>query len=173
MSTGILFPSQAKTAFTVLTKRKYEDMAKRDVLPLPFTMAQFRDHVLEALGWHHDGAIRCRYCGAHYTLEEVAADHAIPLSRGGSSDLNNLELVCMADNSRKGSMRPEEYDKLVHFLEREIPFARMDVLLRLQMHSKLIAGKRQAEMLARNGGNFPKPKKPEKPPLIVAIEERF
>jgi len=40
----------------------------------------------------------CRYCGATNRLE---IDHIIPLSRGGSNELDNLQILCRYCNSRK------------------------------------------------------------------------
>jgi hypothetical protein len=41
----------------------------------------------------------CEQCGSQ---DDLTIDHIIPLSRGGSDDLDNLHLLCRACNSRKG-----------------------------------------------------------------------
>lgn len=43
---------------------------------------------------------KCRECGA---TSDVTVDHIQPLSRGGSNDLANLQLLCRQCNSRKGA----------------------------------------------------------------------
>lgn len=47
----------------------------------------------------HDGTL-CRHCGA---TQKLTVDRIIPRSRGGTNDLDNLQLLCRACNSRKGA----------------------------------------------------------------------
>ena len=156
---GALFANKAKSGFLSLTGSRYDSMAarmeKKKLPPLPFTKAEFRAHVLAALGGHDDGAVRCRYCNAWFILEELAVDHAIPLSRGGSPGLDNLEYPCKSCNDRKGSMSPDEYLALLAFLE-TIPLARIDVLKRLEQSVKLAAGARRNAMM--RAGKLPQRK---------------
>ena len=41
---------------------------------------------------------KCRKCGATDNLE---IDHIVPLVRGGSNDLNNIQILCMHCNRTK------------------------------------------------------------------------
>lgn len=41
---------------------------------------------------------RCRICGAS---ENLTVDHIIPIARGGTNDLENLQLLCRKHNSQK------------------------------------------------------------------------
>jgi hypothetical protein len=146
---GALFGKDVKSEFLRLTGTRYDSMVARMVkkkLPaLNFTKDEFRAYVLEALGGNYDGAIRCRYCRKVCTLAEVTPDHEQPLSRGGSSNLLNLGFPCQDCNSRKGSLTPDEYLKLLAFLE-TIPLGRIDVLKRLQQSVKLAASARRMIM---------------------------
>jgi hypothetical protein len=50
---------------------------------------------------------RCEYCRSSlsFTTESFAAEHIIPVSRGGATELDNLALSCSGCNGRK-------YDKV-------------------------------------------------------------
>lgn len=144
IGTGKLFDNEAHHVFMTLTGSRYDAMDNRmerkSLPPLPFSKAQFRTRILEALGGNEDGFCRCRYCLAHFGLKDITADHAIPLSRGGSTGLDNLEFPCQSCNQMKGSLTPTEFLCLLRFLEEQIPMGRQDVLSRLQMAVKLAAG---------------------------------
>lgn len=144
--TGALFSEDARQAFTRISGQRYDSMmdrlAKKKLIEpkrFPFTKDEFRDDLLASMGGHCDGCVRCRYCGNYVNLAEIAADHAVPIDRGGSLGLANIEYICHPCNNRKGKMLPEEYTALVRFLEEKLPLARIDVLKRLEMSVKLAA----------------------------------
>lgn len=64
-----------------------------------FTTAEFR--TLCELYDH-----KCAYCGEQRPL---TADHATPLSRGGSNDITNILPACGSCNSRKHTKTAEEF----------------------------------------------------------------
>jgi 5-methylcytosine-specific restriction endonuclease McrA len=146
VGTGILFQDTVKTLFLRVTGQTYDNMlarvTRKGFPSLPFDKDTFRHHVLRAMGGLPDGFFRCRYCSGYFTLEQVAVDHALPLSRGGGVDLDNLEFPCKPCNNRKGSMTPEEYLLLLEFLDHEIPLAKRDVLQRLEISVQLAAADR-------------------------------
>ncbi|HEX5426584.1 MAG TPA: hypothetical protein VFW94_23755 [Candidatus Acidoferrales bacterium] len=136
---GKLFPSKARTEFLALTHSRYNAMMKRlerkkliDVGRPPFTKEEYRNHLLHAMGDRYDGFIQCRYCRGFFGVIDISADHEIPLIRRGSIGLDNIGYPCMRCNLRKGGMTPTEFLKMLGFLEREIPEARLDVLDRLE-----------------------------------------
>jgi len=49
--------------------------------------------------WDRDGW-QCVTCGTHKGL---TVDHIVPVSKGGSDDLDNLQTMCGSCNSRKGA----------------------------------------------------------------------
>lgn len=46
----------------------------------------------------------CEGCGA---VDDLTADHVVPISRGGRNDRSNLQVLCRSCNSRKGTRTPE------------------------------------------------------------------
>ncbi len=42
----------------------------------------------------------CKFCGSKDSLE---IDHIIPLSRGGTNELSNLQILCRTCNRKKGA----------------------------------------------------------------------
>ena len=50
----------------------------------------------------------CGGCGDHMRQRNLTIDHIVPRSKGGSDDIENLQLLCQACNSMKGN-RTQEY----------------------------------------------------------------
>ena len=80
---------------------------------LPYIFEEFYGWV-----WSNYGvaAHRCPWCGAPIDFLSLQIDHKIPLERGGSLALDNLEGICKPCNELKGSQSPEEYAELLRFL---------------------------------------------------------
>lgn len=57
----------------------------------------------ETLEWH------CQICGKVLTKETVTIDHIIPVSKGGTNDIENLQPMCRSCNSRKGNRPMSNY----------------------------------------------------------------
>lgn len=52
-----------------------------------------------------DGRIPCMECG---TFKDLTVDHIRPLSRGGTNDPSNLQVLCRRCNAKKGSAETRE-----------------------------------------------------------------
>lgn len=143
---GTLFISDAVKRFNAVTKDRYRlicaRMAKKGYTSMPFTLDQYQAHFLKSLQGVYDGAITCRYCRRILDFADAVGDHAVPLSRGGSADLNNIEFICAPCNDQKGSCLPSEWELCLEFFETHVPFARTDLLGRLQKATKLAASMR-------------------------------
>lgn len=53
----------------------------------------------------------CALCGRPISKERFTIDHILPLNRGGSNDLSNLQISCEFCNKLKGDSKNEEYLK--------------------------------------------------------------
>ena len=51
---------------------------------------------------------RCAYCG-EILLDDITADHVIPVSRGGSNIIDNIVPACRWCNSHKSTKTANEY----------------------------------------------------------------
>lgn len=59
--------------------------------------------LLESCGW------RCAYCDVALTKGTACRDHRLPLSRGGSNDIENIVPACRRCNLRKHDKTAEEF----------------------------------------------------------------
>jgi len=58
----------------------------------------------------------CRYCDKQLTFRTIACDHIIPLTKGGPSTKENLQLVCKTCNTRKGPLNEEDFTLLIQLI---------------------------------------------------------
>ena len=84
-----LIPVFIEWLFRRLTKRRLQQGGQRERIP--------RD-VQEAV-YKRDGG-KCMFCGNRRNLE---FDHIIPLAKGGSNTINNIQLLCQKCNRQKSS----------------------------------------------------------------------
>lgn len=70
---------------------------------------EFRKGVLKKL---KEQNYRCIYCGKDIR-NNYSIDHIIPLSKGGTNEIENIDLVCKSCNTRKGTRSKEEFSLLL------------------------------------------------------------
>lgn len=58
----------------------------------------------------------CKYCGKLITINNLVFDHIIPISRHGSSNKDNLQVICKTSNGMKGSLSEEHFHLLLEWL---------------------------------------------------------
>lgn len=52
---------------------------------------------------------KCALSGRELTPSNVQADHIIPVSKGGSTDMSNVQLLTSEVNAAKGAMSQDEF----------------------------------------------------------------
>ena len=61
----------------------------------------------------------CKYCKKKLDVTNMVCDHIVPLSSGGPSISQNLEMICKRCNIRKGPLTGREYRIFIEFLEKQ------------------------------------------------------
>ena len=51
----------------------------------------------------------CQLCGRKITFKDMSVDHIIPISKGGSNDINNTQAACLICNRFKADIYPQEF----------------------------------------------------------------
>jgi hypothetical protein len=59
----------------------------------------------------------CKLCGNFVSYEDFTIDHIIPLAKGGTNDINNLQCACKVCNNIKTDILPNEFmDKITEMI---------------------------------------------------------
>lgn len=61
----------------------------------------------------------CNYCDVRLLVNNMVCDHIMPLSLGGSSVPDNLQMICMRCNTRKGPLTNKNFKKLLKWLKKQ------------------------------------------------------
>ena len=61
----------------------------------------------------------CRYCDKTLRINTMVCDHIVPLSKGGDSTKENLQLICRSCNSRKGPLKEEDFLRIVKWISKQ------------------------------------------------------
>jgi 5-methylcytosine-specific restriction endonuclease McrA len=109
---------KTSAALTAMKKRSAE--AEVDCT---ITLDDIRELTHEAYG------TECRYTGRSLTIENIVYDHIIPISRGGPSTRENIQVISRFANNMKGSLSEEDFlillkwlKKLPEHLSKEVAF---------------------------------------------------
>src|SRR5579884_1562719 len=96
---------------------------------VPFTKEQFRAWAIETIGYQ---AKPCPYCSAPIDVLNMSIDHRVPVSRGGSLELSNLDAICADCNRLKGALTGKEFRAFLDGMRTFTPDAQRDVFKRLK-----------------------------------------
>lgn len=62
---------------------------------------------------YHNSNCRCQICGKLITYEEFTVDHIIPLAKGGTNDMDNLQSSCLRCNKIKADILPDDFNETI------------------------------------------------------------
>jgi 5-methylcytosine-specific restriction endonuclease McrA len=129
--------NRAKAARALIMRRTYSmfrhmaERADKAVASVPFSLEELRSYATDRV------ACCCPYCSDPLRPRTFSLDHRIPIERGGSWDLDNLDVICDPCNRAKGTMTGSEFESVLRVL-REMPGPTMrDVLGRLKAGANL------------------------------------
>mmetsp|Transcript_10223 Transcript_10223/g.19653 ORF Transcript_10223/g.19653 Transcript_10223/m.19653 type:complete len:207 (-) Transcript_10223:244-864(-) len=114
VSVGAFASLNTKQQKRLLSQRGMNPTEKRRIMRLLRAQHRFsiktriRRRVFERDGFH------CRFCQKCFEASELTIDHYIPVSEGGSNDIQNLVTACLSCNSKKGSSMPENFKTIDH-----------------------------------------------------------
>lgn len=74
---------------------------------------------------------QCKYCNKKIDVNTLVIDHIIPISKGGTSNIDNLQIICSTSNSMKGSLDENNFKLLLEWLSTVPEELKKDVYIRL------------------------------------------
>ncbi len=61
----------------------------------------------------------CNYCRQKLVINNMVCDHILPISMGGTSTPENLQIICRRCNTRKGPLTDRLFRKLLRWLSKQ------------------------------------------------------
>jgi 5-methylcytosine-specific restriction endonuclease McrA len=99
---------KSSTLRTTLKRRSREYEVKFDI-----SLEEVRELLYRVYGK------KCRYCNTKLVVSNMACDHILPLSMGGVSTPDNLQMICSRCNTRKGPLTDKLFGKLLRWLSHQ------------------------------------------------------
>lgn len=101
--------TKTSAALTNMKKRSLKSGVEFNI-----TLDDIRELTYEMYG------TECKYTGRLLTIENIVYDHIVPLSRGGTSTPDNIQVISRFANNMKGSLLEEDFLVLLNWLK-ELP----------------------------------------------------
>lgn len=89
------------------------------------TLEEIRELIFESYG------NKCKYCDKILNINTMVFDHIIPVSKGGPTTKDNLQIICKTSNTMKGSLNENHFNMLLEFLDTVPPEVKRDISIRL------------------------------------------
>lgn len=87
---------------------------------------KFSDYEKKTIYAKSDG--KCEICGRQVKFKDMTVDHKIPLTKGGTNELENLQLAHLGCNRAKADMLYEEFLSLAQNIVKNSKRARIKSL---------------------------------------------
>jgi 5-methylcytosine-specific restriction endonuclease McrA len=110
---------------TASAKQGLVTRSKKYDVECNITVDELRQLVYDAYG------TSCKYCGKQITINNLVFDHIIPISRSGTSNKENLQIICKTSNGMKGSLTEENFGILLEWLKTVPEELQKDIRVRL------------------------------------------
>lgn len=94
------------TAMNSMNKRSLDHGVECSI-----TLDEIREMTFLAYG------TECPYSGRQLTLENIVYDHILPISKGGPSTKDNIQIISRFANNMKGSLLEEDFLILLNWLK--------------------------------------------------------
>lgn len=72
---------------------------------------KFTDYEKKTVYAKYNG--KCAICGKPVKYKKLTIDHNIPLSKGGTNEMSNLQLACRECNLMKSGLNTQEFTRKV------------------------------------------------------------
>ena len=122
------FTSKAVTRLLKKTQRSYNSLISRSrkyKVDAKITL----DEIRELINSRYNS--ECKYCKRILRVNNYQLDHVIPISKGGNSNKENLQILCQSCNRIKGSFSEKNLLILFEWLERQDKDFARDLKIRL------------------------------------------
>jgi len=73
----------------------------------------------------------CKYLNRVLKIDNMVYDHIVPITKGGTSNIENIQIICRAANNIKGSLIESDLYILLNWLDTISEELRTDIRIRL------------------------------------------